>query len=617
MKPKTSSSSSTSSSLTSHDLFSHLETLPRDFLLSLYTDKTRGQYAAKTILQRLPEVARQYVIRLAVCGGSFPLSEIRSWSSRRGRMDAILALERMEALCVSEPLSKRSSEKDGEEDVEEYQEGEGGIGRNAAFWLFSDSNVTKRKMIQLSHEFKNAICESLTSLQSSPWSEVTDEMHEQLRRLEEEKRKNPEYVQKNKSSKYASVAPTFEELETFTQKRWDSVLHFLVGTDAVDAMAANMASQTASDKNNTSHAKKIARKKYDDPPDAVIHFLEQTGLMQEDPDWTRKIKDERPPLVITSKGYEFMLCDVHVQVWQFILQYFHRLSSHPNGKELKKEALLFLLCLSYCRVGMAYSASSLGKDSKVLMRDFAHFGLLYVCRIGGVTLFYPTRVAVNLVVASLTDVNPTSKLNQQLNNNKNDSSHQTSSAALANSASATRALETALASPTPSDAHVAIIVQTNFQVCAYTTSPLHVSMLGLFCDISNFRRLPNVIFYRITRDSIKGAFRLGIEADQILRFLKMHAHPKLRTGNQPLIPSNIEDQIILWDRERTRVQMTEIYSLQCRSKDEYKAVKQYVLDKDAFGWSNDAKNLILIKYSQAELVLGFVGRWRTRMAQHR
>ena len=56
----------------------------------------------------------------------------------------------------------------------------------------------------------------------------------------------------------------------------------------------------------------------------------------------------------------------------------------------------------------------------------------------------------------------------------------TSLAALSSSAAATRVLENVLEDPIPSKNHIAIIVQTNFQVCAYTTSSLHVSMLGLF-----------------------------------------------------------------------------------------------------------------------------------------
>jgi hypothetical protein len=35
----------------------------------------------------------------------------------------------------------------------------------------------------------------------------------------------------------------------------------------------------------------------------------------------------------------------------------------------------------------------------------------------------------------------------------------------------------------------------------------------------------------------------SFEARQILRFLKMHVHPSLSSGDQPLIPGNVEDQI--------------------------------------------------------------------------
>ena len=94
-----------------------------------------------------------------------------------------------------------------------------------------------------------------------------------------------------KEKKYPNQAPTPTQLETFTQKRWDSVLHYLVGTD---------------DSN------------YEDPPEAIQHFLQETGLMQEDPDYRGK---HVAPLIISSKGYEFMLQDVIVQVWQFILKY--------------------------------------------------------------------------------------------------------------------------------------------------------------------------------------------------------------------------------------------------------------------------------------------------------
>jgi hypothetical protein len=97
--------------------------------------------------------------------------------------------------------------------------------------------------------------------------------------------------------------------------------------------------------------------------------------------------------------------------------------------------------------------------------------------------------------------------------------------------------------------------------------------------------------------------------------MKMHAHPRLRTGDQPLIPSNVEDQIILWDRERTRVQMQEVYMLQCNGNREYDAVRQYAVDNEAFGWGSGTSRQILIKYGKAELVVAYTRRWRARAAR--
>lgn len=148
----------------------------------------------------------------------------------------------------------------------------------------------------------------------------------------------------------------------------------------------------------------------------------------------------------------------------------------------------------------------------------------------GESAFYPTNAVVNLVASS-------EKVGRE------------ASAIIGQSVAAARALEDALCAPVPSRSHLAVVVQTNFQVVAYTRSKLHISTLGLFCDVSTFRRLPNVIFFHLTRDLIRSALRLGVTADQILRFLHVHAHPMLRSGDQPLVPSNVTDQILLWDKE--------------------------------------------------------------------
>ena len=152
---------------------------------------------------------------------------------------------------------------------------------------------------------------------------------------------------------------------TFTQERWDSVLHYLVGTDYSN---------------------------YEDPPEAIQHFLQETGLMQKYPD------------IITSKGYEFMLQDVIVQVWQFILKYIKKMAGAQvntavdQQEAAKKEALLLFIILSYCKVGKGYPAGVLTKRTKKIMKKWSYVGLLYICKIGHALIFFPTRVVVNLAI---------------------------------------------------------------------------------------------------------------------------------------------------------------------------------------------------------------------------
>ena len=91
------------------------------------------------------------------------------------------------------------------------------------------------------------------------------------------------------------------------------------------------------------------------------------------------------------------------------------------------------------------------------MKDFARFGLLFVCRVAGKKAFYPTRVAVNLVASN-------EKAGRQAD-------------AIGQSVAATRSLEESLAAPIPSRSHLAVVVQTNFQV------PVHYKMTVTFTEL--------------------------------------------------------------------------------------------------------------------------------------
>lgn len=416
--------------------------------------------------------------------------------------------------------------------------------------------------VTLTTEFYKGLKESLHSLDASPWHALTQE---QMDYLVDEAKKVQTDAKKGSIKPIKFPVMTPEDLERYTQEQWDAVLHYLVGTPNLKVR----------------------------PNPAVTHFLLQTNLMQPDPDYKGKDPDDAP-LVITHTGYDFMLQDSAQQVWHFVVQYLQSIESHEKATALKKEALLVLLCLSFARFGECYSAASLSKDGRVIIKDFSLFGLLYVKKVGKTSIFYPTRIAMQLV----------------------------GSEAAASSVGgggmwswSSKALDSALAHPTPRDSsHLAIILQTNFQLCAYTTSELHVSMLGLFCDVQTIRRLPNVVFMSITRDSIKAAFALGIQAQQILRFLEKHVHPKLRQGNNSPLPPNVVDQLYLWDRERHRVTWDEVFMHQCMMAGEFQALHEYTMGLGAHTWSSEGRNQLFIKYEFAEKVQTFVSQWRAKAA---
>ena len=419
----------------------------------------------------------------------------------------------------------------------------------------------KADRVALTPSFAAGLRSSLCNLDAAPWQALKPV---QLAALEQE----------------AGIAVggattiTAEDLERYTQEQWDAVLHRLVGTPG---------------------------KK--EPPPSMIALLLQTGLMRSDPDYKGRDPDAAP-MVITESGYDFMLQDNHEQVWHFVLQYIKHLEKNNEmGEALQKEALLFLISLSFAQVGGAYLASALNKNCRTMMKHLSHFGLLYTRKIGKATLFYPTRVSQQLVGSS-----------------SSKSSAITGDPSTVWSMS-NKALEAALSDPRPQDSsHLAIIVQTNFQLCAYTTSELHLSMLSLFCDDTRIRRLPNVVFMHITRDAVKSAFHRGIRARQILRFLEKHTHPKLRelsatsgaTGTP--VPANVVDQIWLWDRETVRVVFERVYqpTLQMGSA-EYHALQQYCSDKGCLAYSSERRQQLLVDYRYFERVQAFVRQWR---AQH-
>ena len=113
-----------------------------------------------------------------------------------------------------------------------------------------------------------------------------------------------------------------------------------------------------------------------------------------------------------------------------------------------------------------------------------------------------------------------------------------------------------------------IVIETNYRIYAYTSSDLQVSLIGLFAE--PLYRFPNLSVNIVTRDSCRQAFKGGISAAQIIRFLRMHAHPRQveekMKAKMPAIPATVVDQVSIFkgkDRCRRQFSNFEVFVQIC------------------------------------------------------
>ncbi|KAJ1559841.1 RNA polymerase II transcription factor B 52 kDa subunit, partial [Cladochytrium tenue] len=158
-------------------------------------------------------------------------------------------------------------------------------------------------------------------------------------------------------------------LDTYAAEAWEAVLHYLVGTPT------------------------------DRRPKAVMKLLENSGLMARASD---SGPDGLPELRITNKGFQFLLQDVNVQVWAFLLQYL------DMAEELQMDTvdvLNFLFQLGSLELGQDYSVDALTETQRHMLDDLKHLGLIYQ-RKKKSSRFYPTRLATSLTSGSMVSAKP-------------------------------------------------------------------------------------------------------------------------------------------------------------------------------------------------------------------
>lgn len=401
---------------------------------------------------------------------------------------------------------------------------------------------------------------------------------------------------------------SIDELDDFARRQWEGILGYMVDSSAVPIEGDNQISE---------------------PSLGVIELLRVGHLIE----LTGSSAAGHTPK-ITKEGFAFVLEDVDVQVWALLFLYV----DNAEVFHMSKVAVLsFLFFVSSLELGLAYSSAHLDDTQRRILQDLTEFGIVYqpVSSTDDevpAEYFYPTRLATALT---------------------SDSSH----AAFASSNSN---LGTALSGGAGSAGAGGnqqkgfIILETNYRVYAYTSSPLQIALLSLFVNPRS--RHPNLVTGKMTKKSVQRAVQAGITAEQIISYLTAHAHPQMRrraaaeharlqsrsltmtttaanptttttntsgtgtshtaeaasssSGNTgtnlrgkqgrpqnaiPVLPATILDQIHLWQLERDRMTTTVGFLLKdFATEREYEEPCRYADEIGVLVWKNDRKRMFFV-----------------------
>lgn len=207
----------------------------------------------------------------------------------------------------------------------------------------------------------------------------------------------------------------------------------------------------------------------------------------------------------TEEGVQFLMLDTYHQLWLLLKQYTEAAATR-SGSRLAR-VVSFLLQLGCQGVGTPLSTESFDQLQSSIAADLAQLGLLLPFKSGGVVWLSPTRLSLALSGG--------------------------------NSSEAQKEVTDGF-----------ILVETNYKVVAYTSSPLKRAILNQFvrCDVI----LPNAFVGTLTRESVTNALKAGIDHEIIIRYLTQHADPHTASCI-PVVPAVVSDQVRLWQAETKRV----------------------------------------------------------------
>eukprot|EP00033_Pygsuia_biforma_P003358 GCRY01003679.1.p1 GENE.GCRY01003679.1~~GCRY01003679.1.p1 ORF type:complete len:497 (-),score=102.42 GCRY01003679.1:202-1692(-) len=303
------------------------------------------------------------------------------------------------------------------------------------------------------------------------------------------------------------------------------------------------------------------------PPPATLNLLLNAGLLQSSSTTPVGPKNYRD-LAITNKGFQFLLQDQGSQVWAFLIHYLSFLQ-RSTKVEVLGQAVDTIFRLGACALGKPYQMGRLNQNVRKIIEDFSAFGLVCIESVH----FFTTplcRAITGSLFTNLSLAGDEQKLGY-------------------------------------------LIVQTNYTVIAYTTSPLKTAIIGLFTDIKY--RMPNMAMGSLTRESVSRALKKGISAEQMIRYLRLNAHPVMR-GKGPALPPTICEQLQLWERERSRVNAVPgVLLSHFSSGAEFEHVVKYAKAKNVLIWADQKRGTAVIRQNGYTLIAEFIREMQSKQKE--
>lgn len=365
-------------------------------------------------------------------------------------------------------------------------------------------------------------------------------------------------------------------LDQHAKTKWESILHYMVGTEASDI------------------------------PEGALLLLQHSGLME---------GQDLQNMKITNAGFQFLLQDINAQIWTLLLQY---LSMSNELRMDHVDVLNFIFMLGSLELGRDYLSASLSDTQKQMLQDLRDYGIVYQRKMTS-RRFYPTRLATTLT-SDASAIRSASKSMDAVIASAGGSSTQSRSTTSSSTSGDGRPGTTdsgtgtslEFLSSSGSESSGFIIIETNFRLYAYTNSPLQIAVLNLFVHLKS--RFANMVAGHITRESVRSALMNGIKANQIIQYLTVHAHPQM-LKNDPILPPTVVDQIKLWQIEMDRIRATEGYLFtNFADFNEYTTIVNYANQLGVVVWQNANKANFFVAKEGNSQVIEFVNR---RMQQQR